>query len=127
GVGGGQRVGDQVQDAPGGGSFALGGSAAAALFMIVGRNGPYLAKTTHDHGSGLAGARVAEAGVGAGEDGLLGEEGLAQAAGAAARGGVEGLEGVGEAALAPGQAGGKDRARPVVVRQRGDGGGRGPL
>src|ERR1700683_150836 len=66
------------------------------------------------------GGGLADAGVGAGEDGLLGEEGGAEAAGSAGWGGteaadpagwggVEGLAGVGEAAFAPGPAGGAGR------------------
>ena len=121
GAGGRQRVGDQVQDA-----------ARGASFMIAGRNGRFSTRTARDHGLALGGG-LADAGVGAGEDGLLGEEGGAEAAGSAGWGGteaadpagwggVEGLDGVGEAAFAPGQAGGQDRAGTVVVGQRGDGG-----
>ncbi len=97
----GQRVVDQVQHAAGSGRF-----------MIVARNGRYLARTGHDHGI-------------AAQDGLLGGEAGAQAAGAAAGRAVERLERVGEAAFAPGQAGGQYRAGVVVVGQPSQGGGRG--
>ena len=76
-----------------------------ARFMIVSGNGRYLPKTAHDHGLGR--------GLG-GQEGLLGGEGGAEAAGLAAGGAVEGSQGFGEAAFAPGQAGGQDGAAPVV-------------
>ena len=59
------------------------------------------------------------------QDGTLGGEAGAQAAGAEAAGAVERLDGVGQAALAPGQAGRQHRAGAVVVGQPAQGGGRG--
>ena len=80
--------------------------------MIVNRTGLYLSRSVHDHGITA-------------QYGLLGGEGFAEAAGPGAAGVVESFERFGEAAFAPGQAGGQHRAGGVVLRQAGQGGGRG--
>jgi hypothetical protein len=100
-----ERVVHQVEDAAG----------RSRRFMIMGRNGRYLPKTTHDHGFSCGGR----------QDALLGGEGFAEAAGLRAVGVGQGLDGFGEAALAAGQAGGEDRAGAVVIRQPLQGGGSG--
>ena len=102
GARGGQRVRDQVQHPPG----HVRRGALATRFMIVSGNGRYLSQTAHDHGLGRRGG---------GQEGLLGGEGGAQAAGGAAGSAVEGAEGLGEVAFAPGQAGGQDGTGLIVA------------
>ena len=106
GAGSGQGVGDQVQHASRHPLLAPSRTAPAAQFMIMCRNGRYLAKTAHDHGRA----------------GLLGGESGAQAAGWAGACCFECLEGLGELALFPGQARGQCGAGPVVFWQPGQGG-----